>query len=113
MKSSLEFTGPDLKGQQLKTTLIRFITSKGQRKDREAVEKLTQEEISAIENGISNCKYLKMSSINKRIHQILWEYDAYTQEEDINGHSVLMRWKYWETALKIIKNNLFFCGPIL
>ncbi len=106
-RSSINFNTLDLKGQQLKHTLIRFVTSKGQRKDKEAIEQLSQKEVEAIENGISNYKYLEMNSINKRIHQILWEYNAYANKHDVNGHSVLMRWMYWETALKIVKNNLF------
>jgi len=105
-KSKIDFNGKDLKKQELKNTLIRFITSKGQRKDKEAIDRLTDEEVKAIENGISNYKYLTMNSFSTRLHKIIWEYDSYKSGRNINGHSVLMRWEYCKTAIHIIKNNL-------
>jgi hypothetical protein len=105
-KSKIPFEGRDLKGQDLKFTLIRFITSKGLRKDKEAIDGLTEEEILAIEQGVSNYKYLKMNGLSVRLHKIIWEYDSYVNGGDINGHSVLMRWEYWKTAFSIIKSNL-------
>lgn len=104
-KSSIHFEDNDLKGQKIKGTLIRFITSKGLRKDKKAIDSLSEEEVKAIENGIPNYKYLKMDELNIRIHKIIWEYDLYINGGSINGHSVLMRWEYWKTAINIIKNN--------
>jgi len=108
-RSSIDFNDKDLKGQNLQETLIRFISSKGQRKDQEAIENLTVEEVSAIEKGMPNYRHLKMNSFSLRIHKIIWEYDTYvkTKGQTINGHSILMRWVYWNAAIKIIKNNLF------
>ena len=108
-RSSINFNDKDLKGQNLQETLVRFISSKGQRKDQEAIENLTDEEVSAIEKGIPNYKHLQMNSFSLRIHKIIWEYDTYvkTKGQTINGHSILMRWAYWTTAIKIIKKNLF------
>ncbi len=107
-KKTIIFEGEDLKGQKIKNTLIRFITSKGLRKDKEGVQSLTKEEVNAIENGIPNVKYLNMNYFSIRLHKIIWEYDSYINSRDINGHSVLMRWEYWRTALKIIKKNILF-----
>lgn len=106
-RSNIDFKAKDLKDQKLQETLIRFITSKGQRKDKEAIESLSDKEISAIEEGISNYKYLEMNSFNIRIDKIIWEYDSYakTEGQNINGHSILMRWVYWKTAINIIKKN--------
>jgi len=107
-RSNINFNEKDLKGQNLKQTLTRFITSKGQRKDKEAIDNLTEEEVAAIEKGIPNYKHLHMNSFSLRIHKIIWEYDSYvkTKGQNINGHSILMRWVYWKTAIKIIKNNI-------
>ena len=107
-KSTISFSGKDLKGQILSTTLIRFLTSKGIYKDGEAIKNLTKEEITAIEQGIPNRKFLNMNGIEKRIYEIIWEHDNYLQGRDFNGHSVIMRWEYWKTAFHIIKQNLFF-----
>jgi len=106
-RSTLDFNGKDLKNQELKNTLIRFITSKGLRKDKKAIKRLTDKEVEAIENGIPNNKYLTMNRFRVRLHKIIWEYDSYKNGRDINGHSVLMRWEYWKTAIRIIKNNFF------
>ncbi|OFZ01629.1 MAG: hypothetical protein A3K10_11520 [Bacteroidetes bacterium RIFCSPLOWO2_12_FULL_31_6] len=105
-RSKIDFNGRDLKNQELKNTLIRFVTSKGQRKDKKAIERLTSEEVKAIENGISNYKYLTMNSFSVRLHQIIWEYDSNKNGRNINGHSVFMRWEYCKTAIHILKNNL-------
>ena len=106
-RSKIDFNGKDLKGQNLQETLIRFITSKGQRKDKEAIDALSGREIDAIERGVPNHKYLEMNYFNVRLHKIIWEYNTYvkTGGKNINGHSVLMRWVYWKTAVNIIKNN--------
>lgn len=104
-RSKISFEGEDLKGQKIKNTLIRFITSKGQRKDKEAIDNLSDEEVKAIEEGIPNYKYLIMDEFSVRLHKIIWEYDSYINNRNINGHSVLMRWEYWKTAVHIIKGN--------
>jgi len=107
-RSKIDFEEKDLKGNWIKNTLIRFITSKGKRKDREAVEQLSIEEVRAIEGGIANVKYLTMNGFRVRLHKILWEYNAYKNGRDINGHSVLMRWEYLKVTLHLIKNNFWF-----
>lgn len=108
-RSNINFNDNDLKGQKLQETLIRFITSKGQRKDQEAIQNLTDKEVSAIEKGIPNYKHLNMNGFSLRVHKIIWEYNTYvkTKGQSINGHSILMRWAYWKTAINIIKKNIF------
>ncbi len=107
-RSTISLAGNDLKGQLLSTTLTRFLASKGLYKNGEAVKSLSEKEISAIEKGVSNYKYLSMNTINMRLHKIIWEYDNYSQGRDFNGHSVIMRWVYWKTAYHIFKQNVFF-----
>ncbi|MBW6482051.1 MAG: O-antigen ligase family protein [Vicingaceae bacterium] len=107
-RSDFNFNGTDLKGQELKTTLLRFITSKGERKTAKAVENLSNEEINAIEKGIANHIYLRMNDFSRRVHKIIWEFDVYNQHGIANGHSVVMRWVYWQNAFRIFKENIFF-----
>lgn len=103
--SKIHFRGKDLKGQPIETTLIRFITSKGEYKNQKAVMALTPQEIKAIENGVSNCNSLKMNAFEKRIYSTIWEFDNYSRGRDYNGHSAVMRWVYWKTAFQIFKEN--------
>ncbi len=107
-KSTLKYEALDLKGNEIKFTLRRFITSKGLRKDKAAIDSLSATEIEAIENGVSNYKYLELGYFQARIFKILWEYQSYKEGRSINGHSVLMRWEYWKTAIEIITENMFF-----
>jgi hypothetical protein len=104
--SNINYEGLDLKGNNIKFTLRRFVTSKGFRKDKDAVEKLSPTEIKAIENGIPNIMYLEMGYFKTRLFKILWGYQSYLDGRGINGHSVLMRWEYWKTAIQIIQKNL-------
>ena len=107
-RSKIEFEEKDLKGNLVKNTLIRFVSSKGLRKDKEGISQLSDKEIIAIENGIPNYLYLEMNPISIRIHKILWEYNNAQIDGDINGHSVLMRFEYLKTAISIIKKNKLF-----
>lgn len=107
-KSKLPFHENDLKGQKLKVTLTRFLTSKGQYKDSLSVYNLTPEEVIAIENGIANYKLMNMSSIDKRLFDLFWELDNAKNNGDYNGHSILMRLEFWQTGIDIFLNHLFF-----
>ena len=107
-RSEIDYDTLDRKGNEIKFTLRRFITSKGQRKDEEAINQLSPIEINAIENGVANSKYLEMGYLKKRLFKILWEYEYYKEGRSNNGHSVLMRWEYWKTATQIIKKNWLF-----
>lgn len=106
LRSDYKFNGTDMKGQELKTTLFRFITSKGERKTALSIEKLSDDEVVAIEKGIANYLYLNMNNFTLRLHKIIWEFDVYQQHGVASGHSVVMRWVYWQNAFKIFKENM-------
>jgi uncharacterized membrane-anchored protein YjiN (DUF445 family) len=107
-RSDIPYTGYDNRDQMLKYTLIRFLNSKGLRKDAEGVNKLSQEEVTAIENGIANINYMQRSSLRARLSQIIYEYKNYQQHGDPSGHSVMQRLEYWKAAIGIIKEKPFF-----
>lgn len=88
--------------------LIRFLTSKGIRKDSVGVASLTQKEINEIERGVTNVNYPDRSSLRGRIYETLWEMDIYKQTGQANGHSLTQRFEYWKTAISIIKKHLWF-----
>lgn len=103
-RSKIPYNGKDHKGQYIKNTLIRFLSSKSLPKNAEGVKKLKKEEIEAIENGIANYRYIN-PSLSSRIYEIIWELNNYIHYNDINGHSVVLRFIYWKTAYKLIKEN--------
>ena len=106
-RSSFDYDGPDEKGQQLKHTLIRYLNSKGLRKDEEGVNQLSNEDIRNIERGTANFYYAKKININSRIYKLLWEYQTVQRGGNPGGLSVVQRLEYWKTSWAIIKNNLW------
>ncbi len=88
--------------------LMRYLTSKGYRKDAEGLEKLTDEDIRNIENGMTNYKFVNPFSFYNRIYQIIWEIDVYNKGGNPSGHSVTQRLEYYKMAIQIIKENLWF-----
>ena len=107
-RSNLSYEGEDKKGNILKFTLVRFLTSRGLRKDGDALASLSDNEINAIERGETNANYQSVSSLKGRINETLWEIDLYKTSGDANGHSLTQRFEYWKVAINIINDNLFF-----
>lgn len=105
-KSKTHYDSIDKKGNKTSHILVRFLASKGLKKDADALNSLTQEEIIAIENGITNYKYMNVSAFKKRIYETLWEIDYYNKTHDAGGHSLTQRFEYWKTAIEIIKQNV-------
>jgi hypothetical protein len=104
-RSKLPITGLDNKDQPLRVTLFRFLTSKNLRKDAFGVASLSQDEMNAVENGITNVNYQNRSTINTRLKQIMWEISTYFQTGNPSGHSVTMRLEYFKTGFLIFKEN--------
>ena len=104
-KSDIQYDEKDRKGQELKFTLIRYMTSKNLRKDAEGIRQLTYSDIEAVENGLTNYIFLDKNSLHPRIYEILWELDSYKKGNDPSGHSVAQRLAYLKAAKEIISKN--------
>ncbi|HNP47419.1 MAG TPA: O-antigen ligase family protein [Bacteroidia bacterium] len=104
-RSSIPFDSLDQRKQPVKSTLIRFLASKGETKDGDAVLRLSDEEVHSIERGIANVYYEHISSIKSRLLQILWEYHEYMRGGDPSGHSVTQRLEFWRAAAAIIADH--------
>lgn len=104
-RSKYPLGGKDDAGQQLQYTLIRFLTSKGLRKDSTGIATLTDSEVRSIESGIANVDYQYTFNIGNRVHQTLWELEQYRLSGDPSGHSVAQRIEFWKAATGIIKDH--------
>ncbi|HNW97045.1 MAG TPA: O-antigen ligase family protein [Bacteroidales bacterium] len=104
-RSNYKYDETDKKGQGIKYTLRRFLTSKGLRKDSVGVSMLTDTEVNAVENGIADVNLLQLHSLESRIYETLWEIENYRETNDPNGHSLLQRYEYWKVSLLIIEKN--------
>lgn len=98
----------DKKGQQIKITLIRYLTSKGFRKDSVGISKLTADDIQNIENGIANHIYIQRYALYPKVYQALWEIDVYKKGANPAGNSITQRWEFLKTAFSIIQDNFWF-----
>lgn len=107
-KSSIPYEGKDLKGHEIKYTIIRYMTSKGLRKDSAGVSMLTDEDIRLIENGNANYIYGKKLSLYPKIYEVLWQIDVFRRGENPSGHSVTQRILYLQAGIGIIKQHFWF-----
>ncbi len=107
-RSKIHIDSSDHKKQQLIVTLIRFLNSKGLRKDAEGVKSLNDKEITAIESGYANYLYLNDFSIKAAVYRIFFEYNNYIISGATKGYSIIQRYELWKAALGIIKENFWF-----
>lgn len=107
-RSEIPFDSTDYKGNEVKWTLIRYITSLGKKKDLDAVEALSNDDIDQIERGIPSAFYGKKSGIDKRLDKIFFELDNYRNGGSPNGHSVFQRLEFWKTGSHIWKEHPWF-----
>ncbi len=107
-RSKLSLSGNDEKGQILKHTLIRYLTSKGLRKDAEGVAALSEEDIKLIEKGKTNYRFAKHKSLNQRIYNIIWQIDVYSKGGNPSGHSITQRIEYLKYGSILAYRNFLF-----
>ncbi len=107
-RSGFDYMGNDLRGQELRYTLFRFLTSKGLRKDAQGLAQLTPGEIEAVEKGIANVNYLHWPGVLIRIHQSFWEISEYRREKKPEGHTLSQRVTFWKAAREAIEKRPWF-----
>jgi hypothetical protein len=106
--SDFDFRGKTLNGNTIRGTLIRFLTSKGLRKDAAGVRQLSNAEIKAVEMGVANYIYLQRFRLYPRIYEVIWEIDRYKLGYSPNEKSVVQRYLYLDAGWKIARNNLLY-----
>ncbi len=104
-RSEIAYDSLDRKRQEIKYTLIRYLTSKGLRKDSAGVMTLSESDIEAIENGKANYIFKNKYSLYPRIYEVVWEIDGYLRGGDPSGHSVAQRIAYLGAAKSIFLEN--------
>lgn len=104
-ESNYPYDSLDDKGQELKYTLFRYLTSKNLRKDAGGLNKLSNQDIRNIEKGMANHIFANNYSLYPRIYQLIWQIDIYRTQGYVSGHSLAQRFVYWETGWQIFKEN--------
>jgi hypothetical protein len=106
-RSNYKYWGQDRRGQSVRTTLIRYLTSKGLGKDSLGVSFLNDKDIKNVEAGMANYIFAR-KGIYPRIYEVIWEFDNYLNYGSVNGHSVIQRIIYLKISSEIIKENFWF-----
>lgn len=109
-RSHLDFKGLDQKGQMLKATIYRFLTSKGLDKDSVGLSKLSSKEIALIESGETSA--IEYNNLEKRIRSFLYERENLKKSKDPNNQTTNQRLEFWKVGMSILAENLVFgYGP--
>jgi len=101
--SQIQFHEKDKKGQPIKYTIYRYLTSKGLNKDAQGMQRLTKQEIIKIESGNTSCRYY--NRFESRVRESFFEWDNFQKTGNPNNHSFTQRIYYWKIAKKIIFNS--------
>lgn len=104
-RSPINFDMFDKRRQNISNTLIRFLTSKGLRKDADGVNHLTDDEIREIEKGTANVIFTSTFSLRGRIYEFLRGYDQYAASGNPTGSSEMQRLEFWKASLGLIQQN--------
>ena len=107
-KSKLDFEGSDHFGQPLKQTLIRYMNSKGLKKDGKSLQGLTVNEIKHIENGIANCNYHQILGVKPRLYQFFWELEIQKYINNSPSQGLMLKPFLWKASHEIWANNKWF-----
>jgi hypothetical protein len=107
-RSKINYNDMDSNGFPIKTTLIRYLNSKGLTKDRKGVASLTDADIFNIEQGIANVVYSYKLSIVGRLYALIWEINDYWRTGSVVGYSLPQRLELWKQSLRLIKKHPWF-----
>lgn len=106
--SDFDFEGKDAKGQALKFTLVRYLTSRNLPKDAEGLSQLTNKDIDLIESGHASVVYGYKFTPYIKLYELAWELKQYFLFGDPNAKTVSMRIEFFLAGSKIFRNNLWF-----
>lgn len=104
-RSQIPVDSLDRRGQPLKATLYRFLSSKGLKKDRAGILSLSDEEVRAIEHGVPNHLYITWPHVFTRLHQSAWELMEYERTGNPSGHTFTQRLELWKASVVAFKQH--------
>lgn len=102
-RSERSYQANDDKGHPIWSTLVRYLASKGMRKDSVAMAELTDADISAIEHGATNAHPDRWGGLSARFDEVAFELQQYRTKGAVDGHSVTMRLEYLRAGWNIAR----------
>lgn len=104
-RSARTLDDADDKGHPLWSTAVRYLASKGVRKDSVSIMALSDTEVRAIEQGTTNVLSGRRGKLRERLEEVLFELDIYRSSGMANGHSVAMRIEFQRAGWAIARTN--------
>jgi hypothetical protein len=95
----------DDKGHPVWGTVVRYLASKGLRKDSASVMALSDEDVDAIERGIPNFSDRSRNALYRRMNEVVFELQHYYAYGAADGHSVAMRLEFLKVGSRIAKRH--------
>ncbi len=105
-RSRYDYHHLDQAGQPLRSTLVRYMSSLGLRKDSIGALALTDADIQRIELGVSSVRTGRRDPIRARIDQVLYEVERFRATGNASGYSVAMRYEFLRAGWAIAKEHL-------
>jgi len=107
-RSEAKYDSLDKNGYSYRSSLIRYLTSKGLRKDSAGISQLTEADIEAIEKGIANYIYANREfALYPRVYETIWELDRYINSGNPNNQSFSQRIEFVRASFLLIKKNFW------
>lgn len=89
----------------IEQTLIRYLNSKGLRKDAAAVNALSDVDVANVENKIANVDYTRRLGLHRAMYQTYFSYSIYKKYGNIEQSSLYQRFELWNASWNVIRNN--------
>jgi hypothetical protein len=107
-RSKLDYDGKSYNGDNLKEIIIRYLTSKGLKKDASGIDSLSNQDIKNIEEGIANIEYIENPGFRSRILKVIIGYERYMKSGDPSGNSIMQRVEYLRGSMRLISKHWLF-----
>jgi hypothetical protein len=105
-RSSVPFDSMDMKGQPLRKTLIRYLTSYGFTKDSAGINLLDSIDVKLIESGYTNKLFRKtITGFESRLYELFYEIRNRNSFNKIKTGSLTQRLIYLKACWHVIKKN--------
>lgn len=93
--------------ENIKYGLIRYLNSKGERKDATGMGSLTPKDIHNIELGFANVDYTRGIGLKRSLYPTFFSLSLYDKFGKIHQSSLLERFELWTASFKIIQKHWF------
>lgn len=95
-------------GYPVLSNLIRYLSSKGLRKDSIGIHALSKADVEAVLRGQTNYKLVGANGFVKRLYKLGYELNQFQANKNPGGHSLLMRLEFLKAAGYLLQNNWVF-----